>query len=125
MAARGANPEVESDTDIREHNGKGEEERRGRARIGETGGAEPGERGSSLSAGSRTVGGDTEEDGETDDEDAEKPRDNTQRRHVPGGAWLSQVRAYLIVKVLPEWMRVDKRREKGSEEPGRDWEDGN
>ncbi|KAJ1192059.1 hypothetical protein NDU88_001371 [Pleurodeles waltl] len=89
------------------------------------GGAEPGERGSSLSAGSRTVGEDTEEDGETDDEDAEKPRDNVQRCHVPGGAWLSQVRAYLIVKVLPEWMQLDKKREKGSEEPGRDREEGN
>ncbi|KAJ1191952.1 hypothetical protein NDU88_001265 [Pleurodeles waltl] len=124
-AARAANPEVESDTDIRERDGKGEEERRGTARIGETGGAEPGEQGSSSSAGSRTAGGDTEEDGETDDEDAEKPRDNDQRRHVPQGAWLSQVRVYLIVKVLPEWMRVDKKREKGSEEPGRDREEGN
>ncbi|KAJ1160038.1 hypothetical protein NDU88_000540 [Pleurodeles waltl] len=44
--ARGANPEVESDTDIREQDGKGEEERRGFARKGVTGGAEPGERGS-------------------------------------------------------------------------------
>ncbi|KAJ1140415.1 hypothetical protein NDU88_006768 [Pleurodeles waltl] len=123
-AARVANLEVESDTDIRERDAKGEEERREAARAGEAGGAEPEERVSSPSAGSRTVGGDTEEDGETDDEDAEKPRDNDQRRHVPGVAWLSQVQAYLIVKVLPEWMQVEKKREKGSEEPGRDREEG-
>ncbi|KAJ1201323.1 hypothetical protein NDU88_005136 [Pleurodeles waltl] len=69
--------------------------------------------------------GDTEGDGETYDEDAGKPRDNEQRHNIPGGAWLSQVRAYLIVKILPEWVRVDKRRKKGREEPGRDWEEGN
>ncbi|KAJ1154951.1 hypothetical protein NDU88_007690 [Pleurodeles waltl] len=91
MSARGANPEVESDPDIRERDAKGEEERRETRRTGEMGAAEPGERGSSSSAGSRTGEGDTEEDGETDAENAEKPRDNAQRRHVPGGAWLSQV----------------------------------
>ncbi|KAJ1201570.1 hypothetical protein NDU88_005378 [Pleurodeles waltl] len=123
-AARGVNPEVESDTDIRERDARGEEERRRTARIREMGGAEPGERVSTPSTESRTAGGDTEEDGETDEEDAEKPRDNAQRRHVPGGAWHSQVRAYLIVKILPEWMQVDKKREKGSEEPGRDREEG-
>ncbi|KAJ1091354.1 hypothetical protein NDU88_004481 [Pleurodeles waltl] len=89
------------------------------------GGAEPVERGSSSSAGQQKSEGDTEEDRETDDEDARKPRDNTQRRHIPGGAWLSQVQVYLIVKVLPEWMRLDKRREKGSKEPGRDQKEGN
>ncbi|KAJ1208938.1 hypothetical protein NDU88_004317 [Pleurodeles waltl] len=101
-AARGANSEVESDTDIREQDVKCEEERCEMRCTGETGAVRPRERGGSLSAGSRTGEGDTEEDGVTDDEDAEKPRDNAQRRHVPGGAWLSQVRAYLIVKVLPE-----------------------
>ncbi|KAJ1208716.1 hypothetical protein NDU88_004099 [Pleurodeles waltl] len=59
------------------------------ARKGVTGGAEPGERGSSSRAGLRNTEGDTKEDGETDDEDAGKPRDNAQRRHIPGGAWLS------------------------------------
>ncbi|KAJ1131357.1 hypothetical protein NDU88_009694 [Pleurodeles waltl] len=43
------------------------------ARTGVTGGAEPGERGSSLSAGLRNAEGDTEEDGETDDEDTGNP----------------------------------------------------
>ncbi|KAJ1208717.1 hypothetical protein NDU88_004100 [Pleurodeles waltl] len=75
---------------MREQDGKGEEERRGMARMGVTGGAEPGELGSSLSAGLRNTEGDMEEDGETDDKGAGKPRDNAQRRHVPGGAWLSQ-----------------------------------
>ncbi|KAJ1151359.1 hypothetical protein NDU88_004141 [Pleurodeles waltl] len=123
-ASRIANPEVESDTDIREREAKGEEEKQEAARAGEMAGAEPEERVSSPSTGTRTAGGDIEEDGETDAEDAEKSRDNDQHRHVPGGAWLSQVRAYLIVKVLPEWMRVERKRTKWSEEPGRDREEG-
>ncbi|KAJ1142736.1 hypothetical protein NDU88_009049 [Pleurodeles waltl] len=104
-----ANLEVESDTDIREREAKGEEEKREAACAGETAGAESEERVSSPSTGSRTAEGDIEEDGETDDEDAEKPRDKDHPHHVPGGACLSQVQAYLIVKVLPEWMWVERK----------------
>ncbi|KAJ1141938.1 hypothetical protein NDU88_008266 [Pleurodeles waltl] len=35
----------------------------------------------------------------------ETPRRNEQRRHVPGRAWITQVRLYLRLKFLPEWIR--------------------
>ncbi|KAJ1148338.1 hypothetical protein NDU88_001175 [Pleurodeles waltl] len=118
------NPEVISDADIRDPETKRREERRGGVRAGETEGAEPKEGASKPSTGSRPAGESIAEVEEADDKDAEEPRNNGQRRQVPGGEWLSQVRAYLNVKVLPEWMRVERKREKGIEEPGRDREEG-
>ncbi|KAJ1128086.1 hypothetical protein NDU88_006467 [Pleurodeles waltl] len=41
----------------------------------------------------------------------ETPRRTEQRRHVPGGAWLTQVRSYLRFKFLPEWIRGGSERE--------------
>ncbi|KAJ1214192.1 hypothetical protein NDU88_001818 [Pleurodeles waltl] len=35
----------------------------------------------------------------------ETPRRNGESHHVPGGAWHTQVRLYLKLKLLPEWMR--------------------
>ncbi|KAJ1111476.1 hypothetical protein NDU88_008800 [Pleurodeles waltl] len=35
----------------------------------------------------------------------ETPRRNGESRHVPGGAWHTQVRSYLTIKFLPEWRR--------------------
>ncbi|KAJ1177579.1 hypothetical protein NDU88_002832 [Pleurodeles waltl] len=52
--------------------------------------AEPGERGD-----------ESETDSETEEEEAGKPKEPLLRRHVPGGGWLSQERAYLTVKILP------------------------
>ncbi|KAJ1164874.1 hypothetical protein NDU88_005307 [Pleurodeles waltl] len=72
--------------------------------------AEPGERGD-----------ESETEAETEEEDTGKPKEPLQRRHVPGGAWLSQERAYLIVKILPDWMWVDKGEGKRGEEQGRGW----
>ncbi|KAJ1174980.1 hypothetical protein NDU88_000271 [Pleurodeles waltl] len=106
---RSTDPEATSDPDIREQEGKGDGERRRTAPTGVTGrGAEPGEQ-----------GGDSEAELETEEEDTGKPKENLQHRHVPEGAWLSQVRAYLVVKVLPDWMRVDKGEGKRNEEQGR------
>ncbi|KAJ1158860.1 hypothetical protein NDU88_011533 [Pleurodeles waltl] len=98
-----------SDPDIQEQEGKDDGERQRTGPAGVTGrGAEPGER-----------GGDSEAELETEEEDTGKPKENLQRRHVPGGVLLSQVRVYLVVKVLPGWMRVDKGEGKRSEEQGR------
>ncbi|KAJ1101370.1 hypothetical protein NDU88_006438 [Pleurodeles waltl] len=124
-AARSADPEVTSDPDTREQEGKGDGERRRTACTGVTGrGAEPGERDSGSEAELGNEEEDQDEDGETNEEDTGKPRENSQRHHVPGGAWLSQVRAYLVVKILPDWMRVDKGGGKRNNEPGRDREEG-
>ncbi|KAJ1084121.1 hypothetical protein NDU88_004274 [Pleurodeles waltl] len=57
-------------------------------------------------------------------EDTKTPKKHKQRCHVHGGAWLTQVRAYLRVNLLPEWMWVGKNRERESGEPGRDREEG-
>ncbi|KAJ1123656.1 hypothetical protein NDU88_002124 [Pleurodeles waltl] len=45
----------------------------------------------------------------------ETPMRNEQRCHVPGGAWLTQVRLYLKLKLMPEWMRGGRELE-GNEE---------
>ncbi|KAJ1148692.1 hypothetical protein NDU88_001520 [Pleurodeles waltl] len=87
--ARSADPEVTSDPDIREQEGKGDRERRRTARTGVTGrGAEPGERGSGSEEELENKEEDQGEDGETEEEDTGKPKENSQRRHIPGGAWL-------------------------------------
>ncbi|KAJ1118304.1 hypothetical protein NDU88_006499 [Pleurodeles waltl] len=96
--ARSSDPEETSRPDIRESERKGDGERQRTTSTGVTGrGAEPRERGDEL-----------ETEAETEEEDAGKPKEPLQRRHIPEGAWLSQVRAYLTVKILPDWMRVDK-----------------
>ncbi|KAJ1202948.1 hypothetical protein NDU88_006743 [Pleurodeles waltl] len=45
----------------------------------------------------------------------ETPRINEEHRHIPGGAWHTQVRLYLKLKLLPEWMRGGRKPE-GTEE---------
>ncbi|KAJ1127582.1 hypothetical protein NDU88_005980 [Pleurodeles waltl] len=63
--------------------------------------------------------------GEEDDwEDEEILERHEQRRHIPVGVWLTQVRAYFRVNLLPKWMQVGKERERASGEPGRDREEG-
>ncbi|KAJ1170565.1 hypothetical protein NDU88_002439 [Pleurodeles waltl] len=90
--ARNADREATSIPDIREQERKGDGERRRTACTGLRGrGAEPaeGENDSEVELGNGEE--DLDEDGEPDEEDSGKPRENSQRRHVPGGAWLSQV----------------------------------
>ncbi|KAJ1132075.1 hypothetical protein NDU88_010405 [Pleurodeles waltl] len=123
--ARNADPEATSVPDIREQEGKGDGERQRTALTGLTGrGAEPAEGENDSEAELGNGEEDLDEDGEPNEEDSGKPRDNSQRCHVPGGAWLSQVRAYLVVKILPNWMRVEKGEGKRNEEPERDREEG-
>ncbi|KAJ1181313.1 hypothetical protein NDU88_006521 [Pleurodeles waltl] len=59
-----------------------------------------------------TKGGTQSEEEEDDREDAEIQGRHEQLRHVPGGAWLTQVRAYRRVNLLPEWMQVGKETER-------------
>ncbi|KAJ1091674.1 hypothetical protein NDU88_004791 [Pleurodeles waltl] len=92
MSARNTDPEATSVPDIREQEGKGGGERR-TARTGLTGrGAEPveGENDSEAELGNGEE--DLDKGREPDEEDSGKPRENSQRHHVPGGAWLSQRR---------------------------------
>ncbi|KAJ1200939.1 hypothetical protein NDU88_004760 [Pleurodeles waltl] len=42
-------------------------------------------------------------------------RRNEEHRHLPGGAWHTQVRSYLKLKLLPEWMRGGRKLEETEE----------
>ncbi|KAJ1153931.1 hypothetical protein NDU88_006689 [Pleurodeles waltl] len=92
--------------------GKKGEEKPEDAGAGETEEEEREEREREPGTESGTEEGTKAEEEEDDREDAETPRKHEQRRHIPGGAWLTQVRVYLRVNLFPEWMRVGKKRER-------------
>ncbi|KAJ1189647.1 hypothetical protein NDU88_006391 [Pleurodeles waltl] len=113
-------PEVISSTDIRDRTASVERDTDpGKQRAGEMEGDASEERAEPSSEGGiRSV------QEEEDRKDEEIRGSHEQRRHVPGGAWLTQVCAYLRVNLLPEWMRVGKERGRTNGEPGREWEEG-